>query len=190
MKFVFDDGARVGVIGGGPAGTLFVYFLLTFAERMDMDVTVDIHEPRDFGSAGPDGDLQRRVGGGLPQSLPAHSPIDRLRQPIRQAHLRDRAPDQGPAAAASRHARDGRSRTDAPTGRPASSRWTSERSCAGSTRIRPSPSGSFRRCRSACAVSMTRSCACSGRPADLATLRPQPRRYRMVRQPAPSGAQL
>lgn len=50
-----QDGSRIGVIGGGPAGSLFAYFLLTFAGRMDMDVAVDIYEPRDFTRPGPGG---------------------------------------------------------------------------------------------------------------------------------------
>ena len=33
-----DDGSRVGVIGGGPAGSYFTYFLLSMAEMMGMDV--------------------------------------------------------------------------------------------------------------------------------------------------------
>jgi flavin-dependent dehydrogenase len=50
-----EDGDRVGVIGGGPAGSLFAYFLLTFAGRMDLDLHVDIYEPRDFTTIGPAG---------------------------------------------------------------------------------------------------------------------------------------
>lgn len=48
-----DDGSRVGVIGGGPAGSFFSLFLLDMAERMGMDVQVDIYEPRDFNRPGP-----------------------------------------------------------------------------------------------------------------------------------------
>src|SRR5512142_1984156 len=50
-----EDGSRVAVIGGGPAGSLFSYFLLTFAERMDLSLSVDIYEPRDFTRPGPQG---------------------------------------------------------------------------------------------------------------------------------------
>ena len=50
-----EDGARIGVIGGGPAGSLFAYFILTFAGRLDLDVTVDLYEPRDFTKSGPAG---------------------------------------------------------------------------------------------------------------------------------------
>jgi len=50
-----EDGSRVAVIGGGPAGSFFSYFLLDMAERIGLKVHVDIYEPRDFdlpGSAG------------------------------------------------------------------------------------------------------------------------------------------
>lgn len=55
MALTLEDGARVGIIGGGPAGSLFAYFLLTFAQRMDLDLRVDIYEPRDFTKPGPIG---------------------------------------------------------------------------------------------------------------------------------------
>ncbi|UCG32417.1 MAG: hypothetical protein JSU68_12220 [Phycisphaerales bacterium] len=48
-----DSGSRVGVIGGGPAGSFFSYFLLEMAERMGIELKVDIYESRDFGSPGP-----------------------------------------------------------------------------------------------------------------------------------------
>lgn len=49
------DESRVAVIGGGPAGSLFSYFLLDMAERIDMELMVDIYEPRDFSLPGPQG---------------------------------------------------------------------------------------------------------------------------------------
>ena len=49
------DGSRVGVIGGGPAGSFFSYFLLQFAERVGLDVKLDLYEPRDFTVPGPAG---------------------------------------------------------------------------------------------------------------------------------------
>jgi flavin-dependent dehydrogenase len=49
------DGSRVAVIGGGPAGALFSYFLLEFAGRAGMRLAVDIYEPRDFSLPGPAG---------------------------------------------------------------------------------------------------------------------------------------
>lgn len=50
-----ETGSRVAVIGGGPAGSLFSYFLLTMAERVGIDVHVDVYEPRDFTKPGPMG---------------------------------------------------------------------------------------------------------------------------------------
>lgn len=50
-----QDGSRVGIVGGGPAGSLTAYFLLTFAQRVGLDLGVDIYEPRDFTSPGPGG---------------------------------------------------------------------------------------------------------------------------------------
>src|SRR3972149_6087872 len=55
MPLALEDGSRIGVIGGGPAGSLFAYFALTFAQRMDLDLRVDIYEPRDFTKPGPAG---------------------------------------------------------------------------------------------------------------------------------------
>ncbi len=50
-----QDGSRVGVIGGGPAGSLFAYFLLSAARRRGLRLEVDIYEPRDFTRPGPSG---------------------------------------------------------------------------------------------------------------------------------------
>ncbi|MCG3178935.1 MAG: hypothetical protein BIFFINMI_01265 [Phycisphaerae bacterium] len=50
-----EDGARVGIIGGGPAGSMTAFFLLTFAQRADLKLAVDVYEPRDFLEPGPAG---------------------------------------------------------------------------------------------------------------------------------------
>lgn len=49
------DGSKVAVIGGGPAGSFFSYFLLDMAARLGTDLRVDIYEPRDFAKPGPRG---------------------------------------------------------------------------------------------------------------------------------------
>jgi flavin-dependent dehydrogenase len=49
------DGARVGIVGGGPAGSFFAYFLLETAERVGLSLEVDIYEARDFDVPGPAG---------------------------------------------------------------------------------------------------------------------------------------
>lgn len=50
-----DDGSQIAVIGGGPAGSFFSYFLLEMAERAGMELQVDIYEPKDFANPGPMG---------------------------------------------------------------------------------------------------------------------------------------
>lgn len=50
-----ENGSRIGIIGGGPSGSLTAFFLLTFARRADLELAVDIYEPRDFTAPGPGG---------------------------------------------------------------------------------------------------------------------------------------
>jgi flavin-dependent dehydrogenase len=54
-RLPLEDGSRVAVIGGGPAGSLFAYFLLRFATSAGLDLHADIFEPRDFDRPGPRG---------------------------------------------------------------------------------------------------------------------------------------
>jgi flavin-dependent dehydrogenase len=49
------EGCRVGVVGGGPAGAFFSYFLLEMAQNVGVEVALDIYEPRDFSQPGPTG---------------------------------------------------------------------------------------------------------------------------------------
>jgi flavin-dependent dehydrogenase len=49
------NGSRIAVIGGGPAGSFFSYFLLGLAERVGVDLKVEIYEPRDFSLPAPQG---------------------------------------------------------------------------------------------------------------------------------------
>ena len=62
-----DDGSRVAVIGGGPAGSFTSYFLLDMAQRAGIRLEVDIYEPRDFSTAGPAG--CNMCGGIISESL-------------------------------------------------------------------------------------------------------------------------
>lgn len=62
-----EDGSRVAVIGGGPAGSLFAYFLLRLAHSIDLDIEVDIFEPRRFTHCGPAG--CNHCGGIVSESL-------------------------------------------------------------------------------------------------------------------------
>ena len=50
-----EDGARVGVIGGGPAGSFFAIFVLDLAGRAGLRLSVDVYEPKDFRVEGPRG---------------------------------------------------------------------------------------------------------------------------------------
>jgi flavin-dependent dehydrogenase len=61
------DGSRVGVVGGGPAGSLLAYFLLDLAERAGLDLRVDIYEPKDFARQGAGG--CNMCGGIISESL-------------------------------------------------------------------------------------------------------------------------
>ncbi len=54
-RLVLRNGSRVAVIGGGPAGSFFSYFLLDMAERVGLKLTVDVFEPRNFDAPGPPG---------------------------------------------------------------------------------------------------------------------------------------
>ncbi len=64
---VLEDGDRVAVVGGGPAGSFFSYFLLKMAAVLDLRLTVDIYEPRSFGRCGPGG--CNHCGGIVSESL-------------------------------------------------------------------------------------------------------------------------
>lgn len=66
-EFTLRDGSRIAVVGGGPAGSFFSYFLLNMAETIDLDVTVDIFEPRAFSYCGPAG--CNHCGGIVSESL-------------------------------------------------------------------------------------------------------------------------
>jgi flavin-dependent dehydrogenase len=49
------EGSKVAVMGGGPAGSFFSYYLLEMAARINLDIRVDIFEPRDFSLPAPHG---------------------------------------------------------------------------------------------------------------------------------------
>jgi flavin-dependent dehydrogenase len=51
--FELKDGSRIAVIGSGPAGSFFCYFLLQLGQRMGLKLQVDIYEPKDFTQPGP-----------------------------------------------------------------------------------------------------------------------------------------
>ena len=61
------DGSRIAVVGGGPSGSFFSYFLLKMAEAIDLELEVDIFEPRSFKYCGPAG--CNHCGGIVSESL-------------------------------------------------------------------------------------------------------------------------
>jgi flavin-dependent dehydrogenase len=66
-RLELDDGARVAIIGGGPAGSFAAIFLLQLAERAGLGLDVDIYEPRSFDRGGPAG--CNHCGGIVSESL-------------------------------------------------------------------------------------------------------------------------
>jgi flavin-dependent dehydrogenase len=64
------DGSRVAVVGGGPAGSFFSFFLLELAGRMDLRLEVDLFEPKEFERQGPPG--CNMCGGIVSESLVQH----------------------------------------------------------------------------------------------------------------------
>lgn len=50
-----DEGSRIAVIGGGPAGSFFSYFVLQMTGRTGTNLSVDIYERRDYTTFGPVG---------------------------------------------------------------------------------------------------------------------------------------
>jgi len=66
-ELCLEDGSRVAVIGGGPAGSFFAFFLLKMAEAVDLEIEVDIYEPRAFTRCGPGG--CNHCGGIVSESL-------------------------------------------------------------------------------------------------------------------------
>ncbi len=61
------SGSSVAVIGGGPAGSFFSFFLLELAERLGLEVNVDIYDDKDFSRCGPKG--CNHCGGIVSESL-------------------------------------------------------------------------------------------------------------------------
>ncbi len=62
-----SNGSRVAVVGGGPAGSFFSFFLLKMAAAVDLQIEVDIYDPRSFAHCGPAG--CNHCGGIVSESL-------------------------------------------------------------------------------------------------------------------------
>ncbi len=76
-----EDGVRVAVLGGGPAGSFFSYFFLDMAEMIGLDVVVDIYEYRDFSRLAPGG--CNMCGGIISESLVQNLAADGINLPPR-----------------------------------------------------------------------------------------------------------
>jgi flavin-dependent dehydrogenase len=61
------DGAKIAVIGGGPAGSFFSIFALKLAKMIDKELNITIFEPKDFTKDGPGG--CNRCGGVISELL-------------------------------------------------------------------------------------------------------------------------
>jgi flavin-dependent dehydrogenase len=66
-ELTLEHGSRVAVVGGGPAGSLFAYFLLRMCDVLEIRPEVTIYEPRQFTCAGPAG--CNHCGGIVSESL-------------------------------------------------------------------------------------------------------------------------
>lgn len=55
MNLHLSSNHRIGIIGGGPAGSFTALHLLQMAREMDLDLNVLIFEPREFEKPGPSG---------------------------------------------------------------------------------------------------------------------------------------
>src|SRR5512134_1690015 len=79
-EILLDDGSRVAIVGGGPAGSFFGYFLLRMSEAMGIrDLAVDIYEPRLFRHCGPAG--CNHCGGIISETLVQHLATEGIRLP-------------------------------------------------------------------------------------------------------------
>ena len=74
-----ENGSRIAVVGAGPAGSMFSYFLLSMAETVGLDVNVEIFEPRGFCHRGPAG--CNHCGGIVSESLVQRLATEGIRLP-------------------------------------------------------------------------------------------------------------
>ncbi|MDP1622814.1 MAG: hypothetical protein Q8M08_10810 [Bacteroidales bacterium] len=67
IKLKLKDGSTVAVVGGGPAGSFFTWFILRYAQESGIKIHVDVFEPKNFNSTGPAG--CNKCGGIVSESL-------------------------------------------------------------------------------------------------------------------------
>ena len=66
-NLTLDDGSKIAVIGGGPAGSFFTYFALDYANRFGIEIEIDVYEAKNFNLKGPIG--CNHCGGIVSESL-------------------------------------------------------------------------------------------------------------------------
>lgn len=54
-KLILENGSKIGVVGGGPAGSFFTFFAFDLAKRMGINIEIDIYEIKNFTDSGPAG---------------------------------------------------------------------------------------------------------------------------------------
>ena len=52
---VLQNGARIGVLGGGPAGSFFALFASRLARKLNLELEISIYDRKDFDAVGPRG---------------------------------------------------------------------------------------------------------------------------------------
>lgn len=66
-KLSLQGGSKIGVIGGGPAGSFFSFFAFELAQKKGINIEIDIYEPKDFNLKGSPG--CNHCGGVVSESL-------------------------------------------------------------------------------------------------------------------------
>lgn len=66
-KLILENGSKIGVVGGGPAGSFFTLFAFDLAKRMGIQIEIDIYEIKDFTKTGQAG--CNHCGGIISESL-------------------------------------------------------------------------------------------------------------------------
>lgn len=51
-NLTLEDGSKIAVIGGGPAGSFFTYFTLDYAKRLGIEIEIDVYEAKNFNLTG------------------------------------------------------------------------------------------------------------------------------------------
>ena len=66
-KLILENGSKIGVVGGGPAGSFFSFFAFDLAKRKGINIEIDIYEIKNFSKTGPAG--CNHCGGIVSESL-------------------------------------------------------------------------------------------------------------------------